>query len=516
MNKSARMLFRCAIYTRVSTDDGLDQEFNSLDAQREASEAYIKSQTSEGWSLAPGRYDDGGYSGGSIDRPALKNLLDAIQGGQVDIVVVYKVDRLTRSLSDFAKLVDLFDAHKVTFVSVTQSFNTTTSMGRLTLNMLLSFAQFEREVTGERIRDKIAASKKKGIWVGGVVPLGYRVESRKLLVEPEEAKTVRLIFSRYLELHSLPALQRDLRERGIVTRKRVLATGRISGGVPLTNGPLRYLLRNRMYLGEINHRGSSYPGEHEPIIEQDLFDRVQAQLNENLNGHRRKREQSNALLLGLIFDDRGNRMSPTHGQKKGGIRYRYYTSCVMAQGRKTEAGSLPRISAPAVESFVVEALRGKKLEADSERNLIRGNVARVEVRAREIIVTLASDEIISIPWSPRTQVRKREIISSTKSEPLRPMKAEARVVLLRSIAQGRRWLDDLVKGRSDSLEAIATREGCSRRHIERTMANAFLAPQIVKAACEGRLPRGVNAKALTDAPAEWSAQMKKIGIVSAD
>ena len=516
MNKSARKIFRCAIYTRVSTDDGLDQEFNSLDAQREASEAYIKSQTSEGWLLAPGQYDDGGYSGGSMDRPGLKKLLAAIQSGQVDIVVVYKVDRLTRSLSDFAKLVDLFDAHKVTFVSVTQSFNTTTSMGRLTLNMLLSFAQFEREVTGERIRDKIAASKKKGIWVGGVVPLGYRVQDRKLLVDREEADTVRLIFQRYLELHSLPALQRDLRQRGIVTRRRVLATGRIAGGVPLTNGPLRYMLRNRMYLGEINHRGASYPGEHEPIISNDVFDGVQAQLADNLNGHRRKREQSNALLLGIIFDDRGNRMSPTNSQKKGTIRYRYYTSCVMAQGRKAEAGSLPRVSAPAVEFLVLDALQSKHFKADTVRDLVRGNVARVEVRAGEIIVTLASKEIISIPWTPTSLVRKREIISSTKSEPLRPMKAEARVVLLRSIAQGRRWLDDLVKGRSDNLEAIATREGCSRRHVERTIANAFLAPQIVKAACEGRLPRGVNAKALAEAPAEWSAQLKRIGVASAD
>ena len=242
---------RCAIYTRVSSDQGLEQDFNSLDAQREAAEAYVKSQAHEGWRLHRAHYDDGGYSGGTMERPALKSLLADLALGRIDVVVVYKVDRLTRSLADFAKLVEIFDAAKVSFVSVTQSFNTTTSMGRLTLNVLLSFAQFEREVTGERIRDKIAASKKKGLWMGGVVPLGYKVDARKLLVDEAEATTVRLIFQRYLDLGSLTALRRDLRDRGILTRPRRLASGRTTGGVPLTNGPLSYMLRNRHYLGEI-------------------------------------------------------------------------------------------------------------------------------------------------------------------------------------------------------------------------------------------------------------------------
>src|SRR5271165_2117823 len=250
---------RCAIYTRVSTDQGLEQDFNSLDAQREACAAYIRSQAQEGWVLIQTPYDDGGYSGGNLDRPALKALLEAVAAKRIDVIVVYKVDRLTRSLADFAKLVDAFDAAGVSFISVTQSFNTTTSMGRLTLNMLLSFAQFEREVTAERIRDKIAASKKRGIWVGGVVPLGYRVEVRKLIVDEDEAETVRLIFERYLALGSMLALMRELRDRGILTRRRRLSSGRIIGAIPFTKGPLAYLLKNRMYLREINHGRQSYP-----------------------------------------------------------------------------------------------------------------------------------------------------------------------------------------------------------------------------------------------------------------
>jgi site-specific DNA recombinase len=253
MKREPPNMLRCAIYTRVSTEHGLEQEFNSLDNQRESSEAYIKSQAHEGgWRLVPKRYDDGGFSGGSMERPAPQRLLADIRSRLVDVIVVYKVDRLTRSLTDFARLVELFDAHQVSFVSVTQSFNTTTSMGRLTLNVLLSFAQFEREVTGERIRDKIAASKKKGIWMGGIVPLGYRVVQRKLVVDEDEARTVRLVFERYLALGSLARLQRELRERGIITRERRMSSGRVVGGVPLTNGPLAHLLRNRVYLGEIN------------------------------------------------------------------------------------------------------------------------------------------------------------------------------------------------------------------------------------------------------------------------
>ena len=272
---------RCAVYTRVSTDHGLEQDFNSLDAQREACMAYVRSQAHEGWILAHGRYDDGGYSGASLDRPALQALLGAVRERQIDVIVVYKVDRLTRSLADFAKLVELFEAHGVSFISITQSFNTTTSMGRLTLNMLLSFAQFEREVTGERIRDKIAASKKKGLWVGGVVPLGYKVVDRKLMIDEAEAVTVRLIFERYCALGSMIALMRELHEREVVTRRRTLSTGRTIGGIAFTKGPLAYLLKNRMYLGEINHGPTSYPGEHPAIVDKAIFDDVQEILAHN-------------------------------------------------------------------------------------------------------------------------------------------------------------------------------------------------------------------------------------------
>src|SRR5215207_4443581 len=260
---------RCAIYTRVSTEHGLEQDFNSLDAQREAGEAYIKSQAHEGWAPIQTAYDDGGFSGASMDRPALQQLLSDVQAGSVDVVVVYKVDRLTRSLANFAKLVELFDANHVSFVSVTQAFNTTTSMGRLTLNVLLSFAQFEREVTSERIRDKIGASKRRGLWVGGMVPLGYESRDKKLVVNEDEAERVRLIFRRYLELGSLGKLLEDLRQRGVLTKVRHLSNGRGIGGIPFTRGPLAYLLRNRFYIGDVVYRGEICLAQHTPILDRE-------------------------------------------------------------------------------------------------------------------------------------------------------------------------------------------------------------------------------------------------------
>ena len=364
MIKPSPKALRCAIYTRVSTEHGLEQDFNSLDAQREAGRAYVKSQTHEGWRLVKESFDDGGFSGGSLERPALQRLLAAIRSRLIDVVVVYKVDRLTRSLADFAKLVEIFDAHGVSFVSVTQSFNTTTSMGRLTLNMLLSFAQFEREVTGERIRDKLAASKRRGIWVGGIVPLGYEVRARKLLIREDEAQTIRLIFEPYLALGSLPALQRELRECGVVPRRRSLSSGRTVGGVPLTNGPLAHILRNRIYVGELNHKGASYPGEHTAIVTGALFDAVQEKLTANRNGAKVRRAASAALLIGRIFDDRGHLMTPSTA-KKGSLRYRYYVSSMLAQGRRSEAGTIARVSAPEMEAVVVDALRAAYPDDDA-------------------------------------------------------------------------------------------------------------------------------------------------------
>ena len=540
MKPAAKKPQRCAIYTRVSTDNGLEQEFNSLHAQREAAQAYIKSQAHEGWKLIRDHYDDGGFSGGSLDRPGLQKLLADIRERRIDIVVVYKVDRLTRSLTDFAKLVELFDGHGVAFVSVTQSFNTTTSMGRLTLNVLLSFAQFEREVTGERIRDKIAASKRKGLWVGGVVPMGYEVRDRKLIVNEEEAATVRLIFSRYLDLGSLSALQRDLRERGIVTRRRTLSSGRAIGGRALTNGPLAHMLRNRMYIGEINHRDKSYPGEHAPIIDPRLFEAVQTKLTENRRERRLRRQSSNALLMGKLFDDRGNPMTPSYAIKKG-VRYRYYVSSVLNQGRKEEAGSLPRVAAEAVERLILDAIGAlppaKQIETQpgspsaellspsrdadaleaAER--IAANVDKITIGSRSIEIRLleASDrpsKVIAISWSPQTFRRKREVIlpSSESASGARPIRAEARRKLLSAIAKGRRWLDEMISGKVEGIEAIAAREGVSERSARMGLSLAYLAPDIVRAAVEGTLPRGFGVSRLIDMPPSWSKQRSTIGI----
>src|SRR5882724_3438802 len=336
----------CAIYTRVSTDQGLEQDFNSLDAQYDASLAYIRSQQHAGWTMVRAKYDDGGFSGGNTDRPALQRLLEDVRAGKIDIIVVYKVDRLTRSLADFAKLVELFDQHDVSLESVTQQFNTTTSMGRLTLNVLLSFAQFEREVTSERIRDKIAASKRKGLWVGGMAPLGYDTKDRRITVNGPEAETVRTIFRSYLKLGSLSLLMADLRKRGIVTRVRTLKTGETVGGIPFTRGPLAHLLRNRFYIGDVPFKGEILKGEQPAIVDRDLFEAVQAKLSDQVNGHKAARMKSEALLIGRIFDDRGNRMSPSHA-RKGGLKYRYYLSSALLQGEPLP-GSLVTVTSPPI------------------------------------------------------------------------------------------------------------------------------------------------------------------------
>ncbi|MBX6745220.1 MAG: recombinase family protein [Acetobacteraceae bacterium] len=337
---------RCAVYTRKSTEEGLEKEFNSLDAQREACEAFIASQRAEGWVLVPDRYDDGGVSGGTLDRPALKRLLADIEAGLVDVVVVYKIDRLSRSLMDFARLVQTFDQHDVTFVSVTQSFNTTTSMGRLTLNILLSFAQFEREVIGERVRDKIAASRARGMWMGGPVPLGYRVENRRLVVDEAGAAVVRRVFEGFAELASATRLLPVLRAEGLVTK-----TGR-----PFDKGAVYKLLVNRTYLGEAVHKGKSYPGEHAAIIPRDLWDRVHAILAESPRARAAKnRAQAPALLRGLLFGPDGRAMSPTHTRKKGRL-YRYYVSQAVLQGGPNDAPHR-RLPAGEIEGLVMAQVR---------------------------------------------------------------------------------------------------------------------------------------------------------------
>jgi DNA invertase Pin-like site-specific DNA recombinase len=357
MSSDQKPILRCAIYTRKSSEEGLEQSFNSLDAQREAGEAFILSQRQEGWQASPARYDDGGYSGGTMERPALKRLLEDIQAKKVNVVVVYKVDRLTRSLADFAKIVEALDARGVSFVSVTQQFNTSTSMGRLTLNVLLSFAQFEREVTGERIRDKIAASKKKGIWMGGPVPLGYDLKDRRLIPQPTEAALVCSIFELYLKLGCVRKLAAQLNRENVKTKAWVTKAGKRIGGTAVARGHLYLLLRNLLFIGEIRHRERWYRGEHLGIVPRELWDKVQSQLDNNFRTHRKRaREHSSSLLTGLIEDGEGNRFTPSFTIKRG-RRYRYYVSQTALENSGAVSQRPIRLPAQEVETRVMERLQ---------------------------------------------------------------------------------------------------------------------------------------------------------------
>ena len=389
MHGPVSKLTRCAIYTRKSTEHNLDLAFTSLDAQREACVAYITSQAGEGWRLVSDHYDDGGLSGASLERPALQRLLADVRAGKIDIVLVYKVDRLTRSLADFAKLIELFEAHRVSFVSVTQSFNTRSSMGRLTLNVLLSFAQFERELIGERVRDKIAASKRKGLWVGGPVPLGYAAVDKKIVVVPAEAEAVRTIFERYLELGSIRMLVADLDHKGIRSKPRQLSNGRLIGGGAFGVGALAYLLKNRFYIGEVVYRGEVHRGDHAPILNWPLFEAVQAKLAVQTVARRCRLRGSAALLTGRLFDDRGHCMSPSH-TNKGGVRYRYYVSQAVLQGKPHTAGSVGRVPAAEVEAFVSAAVR-KHLSASAPGEQLPEN--DLEILDRLERVTLTSNHL---------------------------------------------------------------------------------------------------------------------------
>jgi site-specific DNA recombinase len=527
---------RCAIYTRVSTEHGLDQEFNSLDAQYDAASAFIKSQAHAGWTLIRSRYDDGGYSGGSTDRPDLQKLLDNIRARKIDVIVVYKVDRLTRSLADFAKLVELFDAHGVSFVSVTQQFNTTTSMGRLTLNVLLSFAQFEREVTSERIRDKIAASKRKGIWVGGTLPLGYEVKDGKIAVVEEEAELVRSIFRRYLELGSVNELLRDLKERNIRTKTRLLSTGATRGGIPFGRGALYYVLSNHFYIGEVKYKNEILPGEQPPIMDRALFDAVRQKSLAQWSHRTVIRNKSDHLLIGLLFDDAGYRMIPTHATKAG-IRYRYYVSTPVLHGEAgtASAGSVSRVPAADIEDVIIKSLKehlaanqGKSATATlplGDRGALAQLVAGIVVHKDTLIVRLKSDGAdqasdspddpsLTIPWHKPPSKRSRQILlphNASRSD-VRPEQFERRARLVSAIARGRRWLDDVVSGRVTTVAQLCTREKCSVRQVNMAISFAFLAPNLVKAAVEGRLPRGIGIERLRDPPTEWSRQFEALGL----
>src|SRR5271167_2015783 len=505
----SRTSLRCAIYTRVSTEHGLEQEFNSLGNQREASEAYIKSQAHEGWKLIRTRYDDGGYSGGSMDRPALQKLLDDVRAHRIAVIVVYKVDRLTRSLADFAKLVELFDAHQVSFVSVTQAFNTTTSMGRLTLNVLLSFAQFEREVTGERIRDKIAASKKKGIFMGGVVSLGYRVENRALHVVEEHAAFVRHLFRRYLEIGSVVRLKAALDQDNVRLPLRTDGRGKTTGGGLISRGHLYKILSNPIYVGRLIHKAQVHEGLHDPIVDQETWDRVQSLLAEHAQNRAGARQDSDASLAGKVFDDRGNRMSPSHATK-GGRRYRYYVSQAILQGRQQDAGSLSRVAAMEIERRVIEAVRGAAPSDHLERSIGRQSIQRVsrhpgtdvaaigidaaasassscafdvdpratvgrvtirrttlEIQFAEGMTGDAPDRVLVIPWTPPSPYRRREIIQGEgeRSPTIRPMRTKARLLLIEALRDAHRWLDELMTDPSQTIESLAAREDKTERSI---------------------------------------------------
>ena len=527
MKRGSAKPVHCAIYTRVSTDQRLEQDFNSLDAQYDASQAYIRSQAHAGWTLLRAKYEDGGFSGGNTDRPALQRLLDDVRAGKVDVIVVYKVDRLTRSLADFAKLVELFDQHDVSFVSVTQQFNTTTSMGRLTLNVLLSFAQFEREVTSERIRDKIAASKRKGLWVGGMAPLGYDTKDRRITVNETEADRVRTIFRSYLRLGSLGLLMADLRKQGIVTKVRTLKSGATVGGIPFTRGPLAHLLRNRFYIGEVMFKGEVLAGQQQAIVDRDLFEAVQAKLSEQANNHETTRMKSQALLTGRIFDDRGNRMTPSHVRKRG-IRYRYYLSSALLQGQPERAGGVSRIPAAEIEGLVTRSVRDHLNQSAEIEDavLINTHVARIEVQSDQLVIELADAKGICskrsrgrkvlVSWRKSPSRRRREILvpASMSAQDARAIRSENRALLIASIARGRRWLNELIADPTANAASIATRDGCSVRKVNMTISLAFLAPDLVKAAIEGRLPHGMGVVRLADLPAEWSRQHQMLGLPS--
>lgn len=558
---------QCAIYTRKSSEEGLEQAFNSLDAQREACEAYIQSQKHEGWRPVRVQYDDGGFSGGNMERPALKQLMEDIIAGKVQVVVVYKVDRLTRSLADFAKVIDLFDTHGVSFISVTQQFNTTTSMGRLTLNVLLSFAQFEREVTGERIRDKIAASKKKGLWMGGNLPLGYDSVDRRLVVNPEEAATVHLIFELYMELESVRALQTKLKDRGIVSKRRVFKTGCIVGGTPLSRGALYHLLQNRVYIGEITHKKTSYPGQHEAIVSRELWEQVQAQIAGNRQGDTGAMTTGpKALLSGILFDAAGRRLTPNHANKLG-RRYLYYVTSRTGGEDRDIAGSAIRLPAREIENAVLRAL-GTFLEdeqrllvalvSDGEnidrsnalvdaakrkaiaikespssltREVLRSFVERIELGDSSLTLNLSRSGMqawldglpdtanadanskgsfqMEVPISRRRRgVERILIIDGSDSATSAPDPA-----LLKLVGRAYVWNREYqVAGKS--MQQIATEAGVGLAFVSRIIQLAFLAPDIIETIVEGRQPVALTAerlKRLPNLPSAWEEQRCLLG-----
>jgi len=539
-------LIRCAIYTRKSSEEGLEQSFNSLDAQREACTAYIASQAHEGWRLIDAAYDDGGFSGGSMERPGLQRLLDDLGRGRIDVVVVYKVDRLTRSLADFARIVEILDARGASFVSVTQHFNTTSSMGRLTLNVLLSFAQFEREVTGERIRDKFAASRRKGLWMGGNPPLGYDVADRKLVVNEEEAERVRAIFERYAELGSVKLLAANLQDRGVTSKRWTTQGGGIRGGVAFSRGALYKLLNNRVYRGEAMHKGTAHPGEHAAIVPEALWERAQAVMEANrVERATAERATAPSSLAGLLFDDRGNPMSPSHASKKG-RRYRYYVSQAVLNHRPEAAGSLTRVPAQAVEELVLDRVsalltaaeqrrwtaaapveRAERLAALLQRVELGSDRVRITVRRLDGVEARAAARIMSphdrlvesgdtlvleVAARLKTWGGERVIVGPDGRE----LREQPQVddTLMKALARAHRWCRQLASGEVASVAALAETAGCTPAYVTQLLSLAFLAPDIVELILRGAQPKRLTLAALLAAklPLSWREQRRVLGL----
>ena len=554
MERASNPIRRCAVYTRKSSEEGLEQDFNSLHAQREASEAFIKSQQGEGWKLVKAAYDDGGLSGGNMERPALQRLLEDIRHSLIDVVVVYKVDRLTRSLADFAKMVEVFDAQGVSFVAVTQQFNTTTSMGRLTLNVLLSFAQFEREVTGERIRDKIAASKRKGIWMGGCPSMGYDVRDRRLVVNQADAETVRQIYRRYLKTGSVPKLKRELDRDGVVSKTRVSRKGNRSGGQSFSRGALYELLSNPIYIGEIRHKRERHPGQHEAILDRNLWEKVQKRLRDRTARPTEPRTKvSPSPLAGKVFDETGEPLY-VQAAAKDQRRYRYYVSRALVRGSEVEGQRGWRVPGPELERAVAIAARSilddkaAILEAlqvagvgDADLNQIFTPVAELSERLlseRErasALVELVEKTVLTdkgirlglkipVPCSgPDAAVHKvlqmfrfvplkvkrrgveMRLIINGGDEPRKPDPA-----LLKALARAREWFEELASGSVRSFVDIARREGLAKRYVTRLTKLAFISPAFVQAIAEGQVSPETNLQMLMDGrialPFSWDDQ----------
>jgi len=522
---SESKIVRCAIYTRKSDERGLEQEFNSLDAQREACDAFIASQRHEGWKRTPNVYDDGGLSGGTMDRPALQRLLSDVRAGKVDCIVVYKIDRLTRSLADFARIVEVLDANGASFVSVTQAFNTTTSMGRLTLNVLLSFAQFEREITGERIRDKIAASKARGLWMGGAVPHGYAVKERKLIVVPAEAANVRLIFERYVALGSVLALIADLEVRGIRTRKRVDRNGVARGDTPFARSALYRMLQNRLYIGEVCHKGEAYPGQHNGIVDPAGFEQVQTLLKRNRIDHADGvRATEPSLLIGKLWDAYGRRMSPDHCCKSG-KRYRYYASDNRDARLKERCHRVP---AGELEAIVLAQL-GKRLGAESDlvsptslqvmplskrRRLVSDHIGKIEVHADRVDFHFTEQTGTSQVATIAVQLIRRGKETRLALSPDDHTTGQRDPALIKLVVKAHIAREALAAAGEATVEETARRLGYSRDYFGVLLRISYLAPDIIATILDGRQPIQLNRQRLaraTSLPIAWQEQREMLG-----